>query len=198
MIPAARAASERLKAAFRDEKHMHAKVENTQDDEQAKGMVCKFCQKNVSLPCWVSLISIEDSQKEFFVCDDCDRLHHSLPFPEKMVKIEAPMVHAMLHVKDDKHVEIQDDDQLVRVEKRLSGVKSNVEERMNNLEQHLSTRTIALESIITGQVQEKIQEHFIAADARSQVVQHRLEALEGRFDSLERLLQELLNRTNST
>ncbi|KAG6855815.1 hypothetical protein H0H87_010597 [Tephrocybe sp. NHM501043] len=143
-------------------------------------------------------MSTEEPQKEFFVCDDCDRLHHSPPLPEKLVRIQAPMVHAMLRIKDDKHVDIPDDDQLVRVEKRLSGVKSNVEERMNNLEQHLSTRTIALESIITGQVQEKIQEHFIAADARSQVVQNRLEALEGRFESLERLLQELLNRTNST
>ncbi|KAG6816253.1 hypothetical protein H0H87_007418 [Tephrocybe sp. NHM501043] len=99
-------------------------------------------------------------------------------------------MHAMLRIKDDKHVEIPDNDQLARVEKRLSGVKSNVEERMGNLQQHLLTRTIALETIIKGQVQEKIYELSTAVGAHSAIVQEHFEALEGSFTSLERLLEQ--------
>ncbi|KAG6844433.1 hypothetical protein H0H87_006974 [Tephrocybe sp. NHM501043] len=90
---------------------------------------------------------------ESFICDNCDRKKQLPPAPEKMVTTPASMKHAMLRIKDDKPVEIPDDDQLMRVEQRLTGVKKNVEGRLDNLEQYLTTPTATLESILTTHLQ---------------------------------------------
>ncbi|KAG6853343.1 hypothetical protein C0991_005074 [Blastosporella zonata] len=130
-----------------------------------------------------------------FVCDDCDKERQLPVFPEKMVTTPATMLHAMLRIKDDKPVEIPDDDQLERVEQRLKGVKSNVEERLDNLEKHLTNHTTALENFLTGQLQsgseEKIRDTL---EEHYERVQQRIETLEGRFTSLEKVLQDFLNR----
>ncbi|KAG6815782.1 hypothetical protein H0H87_011401 [Tephrocybe sp. NHM501043] len=205
MIPAARTLSERVKNTFQE--RALASSDNKNDLKEHDGrerdcssnenITCVFCKNDISLPCWVCLECPGDS----FVCDNCDKKHQLPPLPEKMVTTPASMIHAMLRIKDDKPVEIPDDDQLVRVEKRLTGVKTNVEERLDNLEKHLITRTAALESILTSHLQsgstaniqnESEQEHSPG------FIERRLEALEARFTSLEKLLHDFLNRATST
>lgn len=111
----------------------------------------------------------------------------------------------MIRIKDDKPVEIPDDDQLARVEKRLTGVKSNVEERLENLGKQLTARTMALEGILTDHihglenkgelksqfqvVEGKLEGHFQAMEEK---FEQRLDSLEARFTSLEQVLREFI------
>ncbi|KAG6906642.1 hypothetical protein DXG01_012817 [Tephrocybe rancida] len=194
MIPKARGMSERLKTIFRN--RASVSPEGKADAKE--------------------LGAHERAQSEVgdsFVCDDCDEKHQLPPLPEKMVATPATMIHAMLRIKDDKVVEIPDDDQLARVEQRLTGVKSNVEARLQSLETELKTRTSALESILTDQTKNGaaldaqrdftadasiIHQHFGPLEERTEVIQHRLESLEARFTSLEKLLQDFLTRASST
>ncbi|KAF8069331.1 hypothetical protein FPV67DRAFT_1492030 [Lyophyllum atratum] len=214
MTPKARAMSERLKTVFRtramESKEGRTDAKRADAHERARNqsentMKCAFCEKEISPPCWVCLECPGDS----FVCDNCDEVHQLPPAPENMVTTPASMVHAMLRIKDDKPVEIPDDDPLARVEKRLTGVKRNVEERLDNLDKQLTRRTMALEAILTDHirrldqmeegkslsttVEPNMEQRFGDLEVK---VERRLDSLEARFTSMEELLREFLDRVS--
>ncbi|KAG6886434.1 hypothetical protein C0995_007850, partial [Termitomyces sp. Mi166 len=88
----------------------------------------------------------------------------------------------MLYNKDDSAVEILDYHQLARVEKRLTRVKANVEDRLDKLEKQ----------------DERQEGYFIPAAEKTHIgvieeqMERRFESFEARLATMEQMLKDLL------
>ncbi|KAG6840654.1 hypothetical protein C0991_005333 [Blastosporella zonata] len=143
-------------------------------DDDRLLQTCGICKEQVSLPCWVCL----ECDKYPIVCNTCDEKHQMLPPPEEMLQPSVKTMledmhtmHAMVWIRDDRHVEIPVDDQLSRVEHRLTGVERIIKQHQvpNKIEGDVADRL--------AQGEERMEARF--------------EALESRFNSLEDTLKTL-------
>ncbi|KAF9009703.1 hypothetical protein BDQ17DRAFT_1348671 [Cyathus striatus] len=219
-LPVARRTSERLKAAFKSQAEMEKSQENHNDsavtrekEETAASLFkCFYCENVISLPCWVCL----ECPGDVLVCDDCDRQNQYPKLPEKLVTTPPSLIHMMLRITDDTPVEMPDDEQFVRVEKKLAGVTSRVDEKLDRLQEMIQTRTKELEDrlldhicILAGKPVPDLVEHDESktieevadsptySDDHVQMVNDRLSALEVKVDEKFTYMQEQFSSLDS-
>ncbi|KAG6915737.1 hypothetical protein DXG01_010067 [Tephrocybe rancida] len=122
------------------------------------------------------------------VCTGCDEMHQTPPPPEKMFTLSRAQLdslhatHIMLWIRDDRAVEIPDDNQLTRVEGRLTAMERIVEERLNKIDERMS-------SLSTAENSQMVDTKLGSVEGR---IERRISALEARFDSVEALLREFV------
>ncbi|KAF9002450.1 hypothetical protein BDQ17DRAFT_1425778 [Cyathus striatus] len=200
VIQKARELSERIKLVFRTtEKALKEKneIDNTKENNKTttsnteitesdptSGKKCCYCEKPISLPCWVFL---NDESK--LVCDTCDEQKLLPPLPHK-VNLNAPPTeqHFMLRIVNPEKAKVVEKDRLIRVEEQMEKVLERTMTLEGKLEEHLFN--IAKPEV--GGVGAIEGGHYQKSTSSEQRIEERLSAMESRISSLEGTLLDIL------